>query len=119
QTHYPQPSSQAAGVGFPSARVVGVICLSTGAVLDIAMGPLEGPGHSELDLFRGLLGVFFPGDVMLADALYCNYFLIATLQAAGVDVLFAQHGARITDFRRGERLGTRDHRVSWPKPKAR
>jgi hypothetical protein len=37
----------------------------------------------------------------------------------GVDVLFAQHGARITDFRRGEKLGTRDHRVSWPKPKAR
>jgi hypothetical protein len=119
QTHYPQPSSQAAGVGFPSARVVGVICLSTGAVLDIAMGPLEGPGHSELDLFRGLLGVFFPGDVMLADALYCNYFLIATLQAAGVDVLFEQHGARITDFRRGQTLGQRDHVVRWSKPVAR
>jgi hypothetical protein len=36
-----------------------------------------------------------------------------------VDVLFAQNGARITDFRRGKRLGTRDHRVSWTKPKAR
>ncbi len=48
-----------------------------------------------------------------------DYFLIAALQAMGVDVLFAQHGARITDFRRGEKLGTRDHRVSWPKPKAR
>ena len=35
---------------------------------------------------------------MLADALYCNYFLIATLMAKGVDVLFEQNGARITDF---------------------
>ncbi len=39
--------------------------------------------------------------------------------AADVDVLFAQNGARITDFRRGELLGTRDHVVSWPKPVAR
>jgi hypothetical protein len=56
---------------------------------------------------------------MLADALFCNYFLIATLQAAGVDVLFEQHGARITDFRRGQKLGERDHVVNWPKPKTR
>jgi len=35
---------------------------------------------------------------MLADTLYCNYFLIATLMAAGVDVLFEQNGSRITDM---------------------
>jgi len=119
QARYPQPRSQAVGVGFPIARVVAVICLSTGAVLDTAMGPLEGQGHSELDLFRELLGAFSAGDVMLADALYCNYFLIATLQAAGVDVLFEQNGARITDFRCGQKLGPREHRVHWSKPKSR
>ena len=47
---------------------------------------------------RSLLEGFSRGDVMLADALYCNYFLIATLRAAGVDVLFEQNGARITDL---------------------
>ncbi len=57
--------------------------------------------------------------MLLADALYCNYFLIARLQARGVDVLFEQNGARITDFRRGKRLGARDHLVRWQKPKAR
>lgn len=119
QARYPQPSSQVKGVGFPIARTVGVICLSTGAVLDAAVGPLEGRGHSELDLFRSVLGAFFPGDVMLADALYCNYFLIATLQQRAVDVLFEQNGARITDFRRGHRLGARDHQVRWNKPKQR
>jgi hypothetical protein len=119
QAIYPQPSSQAEGVGFPIARVVGVICLSTGAVLEMAMGPLEGKGHSELDLFRGLYAAFLAGDIMLADAFYCHYFLIAALQAADVDVLFEQNGSRITDFRRGKSLGKRDHLVSWPKPKAR
>lgn len=46
-------------------------------------------------------------------------FLIARLQARGVDVLFEQNGARRTDFRRGERLGARDHLARWEKPKAR
>jgi hypothetical protein len=119
QARYPQLSSQAVGVGFPLGRLVGVICLSTGAVVDAAMGPFEGKGHSEHDLVRTLLGAFGPGDVMLADALYCSFWLIAALQTAGVDVLFEQNGARDTDFRRGHRLGARDHVVSWKKPRQR
>jgi hypothetical protein len=116
QAQYPQPSSQAPGVGFPLARLVGVICLSTGVVIDAAVGPFEGKGHSEHDLFRGLLGALCAGDVVLADALYCSFWFIATLQAEGIDLLFKQHGTRITDFRRGRRLGARDHVVSWQKP---
>jgi hypothetical protein len=119
QAIYPQLSSQALGVGSPLARLVGVICLSTGALIDAAMGPFTGKGTSELGLLRKLAAAFCPGDVMLADAFYCNYFLIASLQATGVDVLFAQNGARTTDFRRGGRLGPRGHRVRWPKPKVR
>lgn len=118
QARYPQPSSQAEGVGFPLARLVAISCLSTGAVLEAALGPHAGKGHSELDLMRGLLGALSAGDVLLADALYGNYFMIAALQAAGVDVLCEQHGARITDFRRGQRLGERDHVVRWSKPPA-
>jgi hypothetical protein len=119
QAVYPQPSTQAPGVGFPLARLVMVICLATGAALDAAIGPHRGKGSGELGLVRGLLEGFRPGDVMLADALYCNYFLIATLMAKGVDVLFEQNGSRITDFRRGQSLGKRDHIVRWPKPAAR
>ena len=119
QAVYPQPSTQATGVGFPLARLVMVICLATGAALDAAIGPHQGKGSGELGLVRQVLGSLRPGDVMLADALYCNYFLIATLMAAGVDVLFEQNGSRITDFRRGQSLGTRDHIVRWPKPVSR
>lgn len=119
QAVYPQPGSQANGVGFPLARLVVVMCLATGAALDAAIGPYQGKGSGELGLVRGLLGNFHPGDVVLADALYCNYFLIATLMAAGVDVLMAHNGSRITDFRRGQSLGTRDHLVRWPKPPTR
>ena len=116
QAAYPQPGTQAPGVGFPLARMVAVICLATGAALDAAIGPHAGKGTGELTLVRGLLESFEAGDVMLADALYCNYFLIAMLLERDVDVVFKQNGARITDFRRGWQLDTRDHIVFWPKP---
>jgi hypothetical protein len=119
QARYPQPRSQAAGVGFPLAGLVGIVCLSTGAVLEAAIGAHASKGQSEQDLFRGLHGTLCAQDILLADALYCSYFQIATLQAAGVDVLFEQHGSRITDFRRGQCLGSRDHLVRWNKPETR
>lgn len=81
QAVYPQPSTQAPAVGFPLARLVMVICLATGAALDAAIGPHRGKGTGELGLVRGLLKGFHAGDVMLADALYCNYFLIAAMMA--------------------------------------
>ena len=115
-SRYPQPSTQAEGVGFPLARVVSVICLATGAVIDAAIGPHRGKGNSELSLLRRLDAAFNRNDVMLADSLCCSYFLIAAMSTARVDVLFEQNRARNTDFRRGQALGQRDHRVCWRKP---
>ena len=119
QARFPQHGSQEEGAGFPIARLVCVMSLANGAVLDVAMGPYQGKGTGEYGLFRELLGCFSAGDVMLADSYYCSFFLIAALQARGVDVVFEQHGARHTDFRTGEKLGARDHVVQWSKPVAR
>jgi hypothetical protein len=116
QATFPQPASQAPGVGFPLLRLCALIDLASGAVLEAASGAHCGAGHSELDLSRTLLGALAAGDVLLADALYANYWLIAELSAAGVDVVLQQHGSRHTDFRRGLRLGVRDHVVQWCKP---
>lgn len=116
RSHYPQHGNQAPGVGSPIARLVGVMSLATGAVLDAAIGPYTGKGTGEHGLFREIRGAFSEGDIMLADSYYCSYFLIADLLARGTDALFEQHGARKTDFRRGEKIGTRDHLVSWSKP---
>jgi hypothetical protein len=89
QAAFPQPACQAAGVGFPLARLCTVHCLASGAVLAAAMGPFCGAGHSELDLSRTLLGVLNAADVLLADALYANYWFVADLLAAGVDAASA------------------------------
>lgn len=119
QHHNPSPRTQANGVGFPMSRVVGVVCLSTGALLAAAHGPFVGKGQGEAQLFRRLTWALSPGDILLGDALYCHYFLMAAMQAAKVDVVFEQLGARRTDFRRGQRLGVRDHVVRWRKPDRR
>ncbi len=116
QSRYPQPSSQAAGVGFPHMRMVGVTCLATGGLLSAGLGRHAGKGQGEMGLLRALDNVFEAGDVVLADALYCSYFLVAEMRAKGVDIICEQHGSRHTDFRRGQSLGVRDHRVEWKKP---
>lgn len=116
QRAFPQPACQAIGVGFPLARLCTLICLGSGAVVAAATGPACGSSHSELDLSRTLLGALSGGDVLLADALYANYWDVAQLLAAGVDLVMRQHGSRHTDFRRGQCLGHRDHRVRWLKP---
>lgn len=116
QASYPQQASQVQGAGFPIVRLVGVISLANGAVLDAALGPYKGKGTGEHGLFRGLRDCFVGGDVMVGDSYYCSYFLIADMQARGVDVLFEQHGARKTDFRTGEKLAARDHVVAWSRP---
>lgn len=58
-----------------------------------------------------------PGDVIVADRYYASTFMIAMLVGLGVDVVIRQHQCRVTDFRRGLRLGTRDHVVNWTRPK--
>jgi hypothetical protein len=119
QERFPQQVQQEAGAGFPVARLVGVISLAHGAVLDLAVGACIGRGTGEHGLLRELLPCFVKGDVMVADSYYCSYFLIAALLKRGVDFLFEQHGSRNTDFRTGEKLGSSDHGVSWSKPRVR
>jgi len=121
QAVYPQQVSQKPGLGFPLCRIVAITCLSSGAVLNAAMGPYKGKGGSESTLLRRLMDTFDAGDILLGDALYGSYFLLADCQARGVDVLFEQMGARArsTDFRTGKKLGVKDHQVTLLKPKQR
>ena len=116
QAEFPQPRSQKPGIGFPIARLVTIVSCETGAVLDLALGPYRGKGSGEHGLLRELMHNFLPGDIVLGDCYYCTFFLIASLIASGVDAVFPLHGARDCDFRTGERLGKKDHLVTWIKP---
>lgn len=119
QQAYPQPRSQQPGLGFPLCRLLGLMCLGSGVVLNAAMGPYRGKGGDEQHLLRAVLDTLTPGDVLLGDAYFATYFLLCALRERGVDGVFEQQGARrrSTDFRRGRRLGERDHLILLTKPR--
>lgn len=121
QREYPQSRTQEPGLGDPRARLVGLMCLSTGALLDAAVAACQGKRTGETALLRSMLDSLERGEVLLGDGYYATYFLLCELQARGVDGLFEQHGARqrSTDFRRGKRLGPGDHLIELRKPKRR
>lgn len=113
---FPLSNGQTEGLSFPLARLVGVVSLSCATVVDWAMGPYTGKQTGEAALLWTLRECFKPGDVVIADRLYASYFVIAWLMLLGVDVVMRQHQTRDTDFRRGKRLGARDHVVEWERP---
>ena len=87
QEVYPQSITQKEGAGFPLTRMVGVISLAGGALLDLAIAPWSGKGTGEHALLRQLMSAFEAGDIVLGDA-----------------------------FDAGRRLGQGDHIVDWKKP---
>lgn len=119
QARYPQQRSQKPSLGFPLCRLVAAFNLADGAVTDAAVGGYRGKGANEQALLRELLDGFVADDILLGDALFCTYFLLAELGARGIDAVFEQNGRRrqSTDFRRGQRLGPCDHLITLTKPK--
>ncbi len=119
QAVYPQQRGQKEGLGFPICRVVGITCLASGALLNAAVGRFNGKGGDEQTLLRSIQETLESGDILVGDAFFPTFFLMAAMQAKGVDILMEQLGARkrVTDFRRGKRLGQRDHLITIKKPR--
>ena len=116
QVVYPQSGVQKPGLGFPLAILVGLLSLSTGAVLGWALGPCRGKHTGEHALFRTLMPQFDSGDIVLADRYHCNCFTAGLLIERGADLVTRQHQRRHTNFERGQRLGRRDYLVDWVRP---
>lgn len=113
QQVYPQHSNQKAGCGFPIAKVVVWFCVTTGAVLEVAIAAFN---TSEWQLSRQLYATLAPDDVVVADSAYGSYTDLALVRRAGADGVFRKHHARKCDFRKGKKLGIGDHIVAWQRP---
>jgi len=114
QKDFPQPKNQHKYHGFPVARILGIFCLATGALIDAAIDSFWVP---EIKLFRLLYSRLNSGDVALGDRLFGSYGDIALLSQKGVDCIFRMHHLRKPDFRKGKKLGLFDHIVTWTRPK--
>lgn len=116
QAAYPQQRAQAPGCGFPIMRMVVIFALSTGVVLEMAMGKYRGKLTHEVSLFREIDACIEENDVFLADRAYAGWFDMARLIARGAHVVVRKHQHRQSDFRTGRRLGHDDHIIRLEKP---
>jgi hypothetical protein len=111
---YPQPPNQKPGLGFPLARIAVLLSLPTGACHDLAIAPYQGKGTGETNLFRQMYGTLNPGDVVLGDALFDDYFIACELCQGGIDIV-----ARAQYERTGSRIAQSkpdDDIIVWQRP---
>jgi hypothetical protein len=114
QAVYPQPPNQKPGLGFPLARITVTLSLATGACHDLAIAPYQGKGTGEKTLFRRMYDTLNPGDVVLADALFDDYFIACELCNRGIDIV-----ARVQHERVGSRTaqsGPDGDIIIWQRP---
>jgi hypothetical protein len=95
------------------AKVVALICWASGAVLESVIGPWS---MSELRLWRDLWPALSPGEIVLADRLYCSFYDMVGVLRRRCDAVFRLHHRRPEDFRQGKRLGKNDRLVTWQRP---
>jgi hypothetical protein len=98
QQAFGQPSSRAAGCGFPVAHLMALFHVQTGMLLRIAAAPMR---THDLTQARRMHDAFGAGDVVLADRGFCSYWHLAQLSQAGVHAVFRLHQKQIVSFRKG------------------
>ena len=114
QAVYPQPPSQQPGLGFPLARIGVLLSLATGACHNLAIAPYKGKGTGETNLFRRMYDTLKPGDVVLADALFDDYFIACELRQRDIDIVahaqYERTGSWIVESRPDGDI------LSWQRP---
>jgi hypothetical protein len=140
QDLWPQPSAQAQGCGFPTIKLLGLLDLVTGMIVQLSLMCMD---VHEMSQLPGLHAALRAGDVLLADRGFCSFWHLAMLAESSVFALFRMHQRQIVDFtpnrphrpRKGKgvkratrgmptsryvrRLGHEDQLVEWIRPKQR
>jgi hypothetical protein len=117
QREYPQSRSQKEGLGFPTVRILTVVSLSCGAVIDAAFSCIRGKGTGESALLRSLIHSFNPGDVLLGDRYFSGFYNLAYFIHHKIQVVAAQNVVRNkTSMKEIKRLKTNDRIVAIRRP---
>jgi hypothetical protein len=80
-----------------------LLSLATGACHDLAIAPYQGKGTGETNLFRQMYYMLQSGHVVLADALFDDYFIACELRQRNVDIVaraqYERVGSRTAQIR--------------------
>ena len=101
------------GFEFPVSKFVALFDLITGALLDVAPATMR---DHELSLVQRLHDLLRPGDVVVADRLYCTYAYLAQLFSKQLHfVIRVPTSSRRVDFRPHRRHAKHGH---WKGPRS-
>jgi hypothetical protein len=96
--HFGLPPSTIEGVGYPVAKLMGLLDAASGLFVRMLALPLF--VHDMRHVVR-LHSMLRTGDILLGDRAFCSYAHVALLNAAGVFACFRLHQRRKTTSRRG------------------
>lgn len=113
QAEWPQPKSQKPGCGFPLINLLGIFCLSSGALLRAAHGHYK---TSEARMFAILRRFLRKDDIIVADRGFWSFANLAFLPRRGADVIVRTRYADRVDWRRGKSLGKNDRLITMKRP---
>lgn len=134
QEHFGQPGGQAAGRGFPVAKILALFHAGTGLLLRVTAAPLRTHEMARVD---GVHPTLRPDDVLVGDRGFCSYAHLALLLGRGVHAVLRVHQKQLVDFTPGRpharpgdakgrprsrwlrALGPYDQVVEWFKPRDR
>jgi hypothetical protein len=117
QRHFGQPGGQAAGCGFPVAKILALFHAGTGLLLDVIAAPLRTHDMGRVDAVHPTLE---PGDVLVGDRGFCSFAHLARLLGRGVHAVFRVHQKQIVDFAPGRpHADRRDPKMSAGRPRSR
>ena len=110
QQAFGQPTNQAAGCGFPVARVFALFHARTGFLMCMLVAPLR--SHEAAHVAH-LHPEMTAGDVLVGDRAFGTFVHLTGLLARGLHGVFRLHGKRVVDFTPG-----RSHPPRWNGPTA-
>ncbi|MDZ4779633.1 MAG: IS4 family transposase [Planctomycetia bacterium] len=133
QRLWPQPDAQHPGIGFPMIKLLALVDLATGLIVQLSMFCLN---VHEMSQAAAMSSMLRPGDVLLGDRGFCSFAHLAMLALKKLDAVLRVHQKHLVDFtpnrahqRRGKkrkrgmptsrfvrRLGADDQLVEWVKP---
>jgi hypothetical protein len=130
------PGSQKPGCGFPTAHVLAVFDLLSGALVDMIASSWR---TNDMTMAHEFTSHYRRGDIVVADRAFCSFGHLSLLLNRGVNAVFRAHQTINIDFTPGRahcnprhgkthvkgrprsawvrRLGREDQVVDWFKPK--
>jgi hypothetical protein len=108
--HFGLPPGTIEGVGYPVAKLLGLLDATTGLFVSMLALPLFVHDMRHVVKLHAMLR---RGDILLGDRAFCSYAHVALLNAAGVFACFRLHQRRKTTRRRRQRWRRGDKPPVW------